>query len=65
VRKKPSVPRAKAKPPPTRWEIIRLRSTGQLLGVVEARDEIAALRIAAERLNLRSTDIPRLIVRCA
>jgi hypothetical protein len=63
LRKKSAAPRAKAAP--ARWEIIRLRSTGQLLAVVEAPDEIAALQVAAERLDLRASDLPRLIVRRA
>ena len=64
MRKKHSALRAKAKP--VRWQIIKLRGTpAQLLGTVEAPDEIAALQVAAEQLDLRSVDIPRLIVRRA
>lgn len=64
MRKKPTARRAMAKP--VRRQIIKLRGTpAQLIGLVEAPDEIAALQVAAERLDLRSVDIPRLIVRRA
>jgi hypothetical protein len=47
---------------PVRWEIIR---PAQILAVVEAPDKDSALRVAAERLNLRLVDLSRLIVRRA
>lgn len=62
MRKKPTGPRAKAKPVRGKSSV---RSSGQLLAVVEAPDEMSALQVAAERLDLRSIDIPRLIVRRA
>jgi hypothetical protein len=60
LRKKPTAPRARVKP--VRWEIIR---PAQILAVVEAPDKDSALRVAAERLNLRLVDLSRLIVRRA
>jgi hypothetical protein len=41
---------------PVRWEIIR---PAQILAVVEAPDKDSALRVAAERLNLRLVDLSR------
>jgi hypothetical protein len=62
--KKPTAPRAKAKP--VRWQIIKRTGTpAKLLAIVEAPDEVPALQAAAEFLELRSADIPRLIVRRA
>jgi hypothetical protein len=49
-----------------RWQIIKLKTTpAQLLAVVDAPDEVSALKEAAERLDLRASDLPRLIVRRA
>jgi len=49
-----------------RWQIIKLKSTpAQLLAIVDAPDEVSALKEAAARLDLRASDLPRLIVRRA
>jgi hypothetical protein len=64
LRKKRTPPRPKTKL--ARWQIIKLKSTpAQLLAVVDAPDEVSALTEAAERLDLRASDLPRLIVRRA
>jgi hypothetical protein len=63
LRKKPTPPR---KTKLARWQIIKLKSTpAQPLAVVDAPDEVAALKEAAARLDLRASDLPRLISRRA
>jgi hypothetical protein len=65
LRKKPTPPR-RPKTKLARWQIIKLKSTpAQLLAIVDAPDEVTALKEAAERLDLRTSDLPRLIVRRA
>jgi hypothetical protein len=45
------------------WEIIRIRSKGERLGVVSAPDEQAALKAALKAFALEKAEEKRLLVR--
>jgi hypothetical protein len=48
---------------PIAWEIIALKATGRLLGVVHAVDEDDARATAIVRYNIRDPDKVRLLIR--
>lgn len=45
------------------WQVIRLRSRGEYLGVVVAKDDEAAIKAAVKAFNLPAQEASRLIVR--
>ena len=51
-----------SKPQPKRQMIRLTASPAKLVGIVEASDEKAALKLAVNRLRVRPADVPRLIV---
>ena len=47
------------------WEVIRMRSRGELLCTVTAADEAAALKLAVKQFALDTREADRLLVRKA
>ena len=47
------------------WEVIRLRSKGEYLGRVEAKDTEAAKKVAVKEFKLAAFDRRRLLIRPA
>lgn len=45
------------------WEVIRLRSKGEYLGTVKAKDQGSALKAAIKTFALRRQDEPALLIR--
>ena len=45
------------------WEVIRIRSRGEWLGVVKASDKDAALKAALKMFALNKSEAQRLLVR--
>jgi hypothetical protein len=51
------------KPKEIRWEVISVRSKGQLLGTVQAKDKEAARKAAVKEFEIRAGEERSLIIR--
>ena len=54
---------AERRPQAIQWQVIRLRSSGEYLGVVVAPDDESAIKVALKAFALKSSDADRLLVR--